>query len=165
MLFGRKTCHNVAQMWHFSTTYILSPFVYNIPTSASHVPPNEPVLLSCHLYAACHTAIDRLLHCFSPELSDTERPSLISLAVTATFYMAGSQPFVYKCAPRGTRTGSWFFSSLLISHDLCNRSRGDTWVSWSQPCDSSKTEANQGPVPWPFTINWNEFDTLTLWHL
>ena len=33
---------------------------------------NEPVLLSCHLYAACHNAIDRLLHCLSPELSDTD---------------------------------------------------------------------------------------------
>ena len=33
---------------------------------------NEPVLLSCHLYAACRNAIDRLLHCLSPELSDTD---------------------------------------------------------------------------------------------
>ena len=33
---------------------------------------NEPVSLSCHLYAACHNAIDRLLHCLSPELSDTD---------------------------------------------------------------------------------------------
>ena len=66
---------------------------------------NEPVLLSCHLYAACHNAIDRLLHCLLPELSDTERPSLISLAVTATSYMEGSQSFIYRCAPRGTRTG------------------------------------------------------------
>ena len=37
---------------------------------------------------------------------DTERPSLISLAVTATSYMEGSQPFIYRCAPRGTRTGT-----------------------------------------------------------
>ena len=65
---------------------------------------NEPVSQSCHLYAACHNAIDRLLHCLLPELSDTERPSLISLAVTATSYMEGSQPFIYRCAPRGTRT-------------------------------------------------------------
>ena len=33
---------------------------------------HEPVSLSCHLYAACHNAIDRLLHCLSPELSDTD---------------------------------------------------------------------------------------------
>ena len=56
---------------------------------------NEPVSLSCHLYAACRNAIDRLL----------KRPSLISLAVTATSYMEGSQPFIYRCVPRGTRTG------------------------------------------------------------
>ena len=56
---------------------------------------NEPVLLSCHLYAACRNAIDRLL----------KRPSLISLAVTAISYMEGSQPFIYRCVPRGTRTG------------------------------------------------------------
>ena len=37
---------------------------------------------------------------------DTERPSLISLAVTATSYMEGSQPFIHRCAPRGTRTDS-----------------------------------------------------------
>ncbi|MDD7225398.1 MAG: hypothetical protein PUH48_04800, partial [Prevotella sp.] len=55
---------------------------------------------------ACRNAIDRLLHCLSPELSDTERPSLISLAVTATSYMEGSQPFIYRCASRGTRTGT-----------------------------------------------------------
>ena len=55
---------------------------------------NEPVLLSCHPYAACRNAIDRLL----------KRPSRISLAVTATSYMEGSQPFIYRCAPRGTRT-------------------------------------------------------------
>ena len=57
---------------------------------------NEPVLLSCHLYAACHNAIDRLL----------KRPSRISLAVTATSYMEGSKPFIYRCAPRGTPTGT-----------------------------------------------------------
>ena len=57
---------------------------------------NKPVLLSCHPYAACRNAIDRLL----------KRPSLISLAVTATSYMEGSQPFIYRYAPRGTRTGS-----------------------------------------------------------
>ena len=33
---------------------------------------NEPVSLSCHLHAACHNAIDRLLHCLSPELSDSD---------------------------------------------------------------------------------------------
>ena len=33
---------------------------------------NEPVSLSCHLYAARHNAIDRLLHCLSPELSDSD---------------------------------------------------------------------------------------------
>ena len=38
--------------------------------------------------------------------TDTERPSLISLAVTATSYMDGSQPFIYRCAPRVTRTGT-----------------------------------------------------------
>ena len=37
--------------------------------------------------------------------TDTERPSLILLAVAATSYMEGSQPFIYSCAPRGTRTG------------------------------------------------------------
>ena len=30
--------------------------------------------------------------------------TLISLEVTATSYMEGSQPFIYRCAPRGTRT-------------------------------------------------------------
>ena len=33
---------------------------------------NKPVSLSCHLYAACRNAIDRLLHCLSPELSDSD---------------------------------------------------------------------------------------------
>ena len=33
---------------------------------------NEPVSLSCHLYAACRNAIDWLLHCLSPELSNTD---------------------------------------------------------------------------------------------
>ena len=67
---------------------------------------NEPVSLSCHLYAACRNAIDRLL----------KRPSLISLAVTATSYMDGSQPFIYRCAPRGTRTGtSVHFSTSVHS--------------------------------------------------
>ena len=77
---------------------------------------NKPVSQSCHLYAACRNAIDRLLHCLSPELSDTERPSFISLAVTATFYMEGSHPFIYRYAPRGTRTGtSVHFSTSVHS--------------------------------------------------
>ena len=82
---------------------------------------NEPVSLSCHLYAACRNAIDRLLHCLLPELSDTERPSLISLAVTATSYMEGSQPFTYRCAPRGTRTGHCPELSLnpKMMQDIC----------------------------------------------
>ena len=48
--------------------------------------------------------------------TDTERPSLISLAVTATSYMEGSKPFIYRCAPRGTRTGSlqiWYIDDQL----------------------------------------------------
>ena len=48
--------------------------------------------------------------------TDTERPSLISLAVTATSYMEGSKPFIYRCAPRGTRTGSlqiWYVDDQL----------------------------------------------------
>ena len=52
-----------------------------------------------------HTALHTL--CFVYMLLSsypTERPSLISLAVTATSYMEGSQPFIYRCTPRGTRT-------------------------------------------------------------
>ena len=64
--------------------------------------------------------------------------------------MEGSQPFVYKCAPRGTRTGSWFFSSLLISHDLCNRSRGDTWVTAGRnPAAVPRQKRNRDLSPAP----------------
>ena len=66
--------------------------------------------------------------------TDTERPSLISLAVTATSYMEGSKPFIYRCAPRGTRTGSlhpcpyaplWkiallWFNNKISPHFLCS---------------------------------------------
>ena len=113
---------------------------------------NKPVLLSCHLYAACRNAIDRLL----------KRPSLISLAVTATSYMEGSQPFIYRCAPRGTRTchcpagivkniisnvfkKNWeggtrtcpddYFPSIIFtrsSNEL--RSRASTFISRILPC-------------------------------
>ena len=113
---------------------------------------NKPVLLSCHLYAACRNAIDRLL----------KRPSFISLAVTATSYMEGSQPFIYKCAPRGTRTchcpagivkniisnvfkKNWeggtrtcpddYFPSIIFtrsSNEL--RSRASTFISRILPC-------------------------------
>ena len=63
--------------------------------------------------------------------TDTERPSLISLAVTVTSYMEGSQPFIYRCAPRGTRTGHCptGISKSIISNDYKNE------------------EAGQGPVP------------------
>ena len=57
---------------YISALFVTFGISLGIPTSAFHVPPNEPVLLSCHLYAACHNAIDRLLHCLSPELSDTD---------------------------------------------------------------------------------------------
>ena len=66
--------------------------------------------------------------------TDTESPSLISLAVTATSYMEGSKPFIYRCAPRGTRTGSlhpypydplWkiallWFNNKISLHFLCS---------------------------------------------
>ena len=61
-------------------------------------------LLSCHLYAACRNAIDRLL----------KRPSRISLAVTATSYMEGSQPFIYRYAPRGTRTDTLVYLESVV---------------------------------------------------
>ena len=48
--------------------------------------------------------IPRYYNSFDIRLIQAERPSLISLAVTATSYMEGSQPFIYRCAPRGTRT-------------------------------------------------------------
>ena len=50
--------------------------------------------------------------------TDTERPSLISLAVTATSYMEGSQPLIYRCATRGTRTGPCPASSFFVTFEI-----------------------------------------------
>ena len=49
----------------------------------------------------------------------------------ATSYMEGSQPFMYRCAPRGTRTGHCptGISKSIISNDYKNE------------------EAGHGPVP------------------
>ena len=110
---------------------------------------NEPVSLSCHLYAACHNAIDRLLHCLLPELSDTERPSLISLAVTATSYMEGSQPFIYRCAPRGTRT--------------CHCPAGIV-KNKSQMFFLKNEKAGHGPVPCPDQYLSQNYDNLFIFH-
>ena len=58
--------------------------------------------------------------------TDTVRPSLISLAVTATSYMEGSKPFIYRCAPRGTRTSSlqiWYVDDQLCLQMLHFASR------------------------------------------
>ena len=134
---------------YISALFITFGIFLGIPTSASHVPPNEPVSLSCHLYAACHNAIDRLLHCLLPELSDTERPSLISLAVTATSYMEGSQPFIYRCAPRGTRT--------------CHCPAGIV-KNKSQMFFLKNEKAGHGPVPCPDQYLPQNYDNLFIFH-
>lgn len=110
---------------------------------------NEPVSLSCHLYAACHNAIDRLLHCLSPELSDTERPSLISLAVTAISYMEGSQPFIYRCAPRGIRT--CHCPAGIVKNIISNVFK-------------KNEKAGHGPVPCPDQYLPQNYDNLFIFH-
>ena len=50
----------------------LSAFPLTFPVFCFPRSAYEPVSLSCHLYAACHNAIDRLLHCLSSVLSDTD---------------------------------------------------------------------------------------------
>ena len=60
----------------------------------------------------------------------TERPSLISSAVTATSYMEGSQPFIYRCAPRGTRTGTLVHGLLFRVDEPVPMTRRQMIVYW-----------------------------------
>ena len=70
-------------------------------------------IISSSLFKSCIIPVACLcLH------TDTERPSLISLAATATSYMEGRQPFIYRCAPRGTRTGPCPASSIFITFKI-----------------------------------------------
>ena len=59
---------------HISSLFksCIIPVAWVCPPLRSMSITDTSTLLSCHLYAACHNAIDRLLHCLSPELSDTD---------------------------------------------------------------------------------------------